>query len=499
MPDRPLRILMVSSEVESFARTGGLGDVVLGLSRALGAIGVDVAIVTPLYGNTRIPSGDIHRWHGTVQARVGWGPHDVRECGVVEVRLCEGVRVFLIDDPGLFYRDGIYGDRYGTYGDNELRFATMSRAALSIGERLWGGVGPDRGPDVIHAHDWHGAFAILYARLTMGDAWRHVPTVYTIHNLAYQGVLGFDALDQLALPRAAYTKDKLEHNGLVNLLKGAAALSDRLTTVSPTYAREILSRESGFQLNDFLRHQTHKTLGLLNGIDNERFDPRNDAALAMRYGLNDADQGRLRCKQALFDELGLEDARAPLFASVSRLTSQKGIDLILRILGSLVERGARVFLMGTGDADLEEALRQAGTYFPGRVVTRIAFDEALARRVYSGTDFFMVPSRYEPCGLTQMYAMRYGAIPVVTDVGGLHDSVEPYDAVRDEGVGFLAPSADPYSLLVACDEALTAYGDEAGMKRLSVRAMTRDNSWQKAANEYLDRLYLPITRLRVGV
>lgn len=493
---------MVSSEVESFARTGGLGDVVLGLSRALGAHATrpcDVAIVTPLYGNTRIPSNDTHRWIGTVPARVGWGAHDVRECGVLEVRVSEGVRAFLLDEPGLFYRDGIYGDRYGTFGDNELRFATMSRAALSVAERLWGGTGPDRGPDVIHAHDWHAAFAILYARLTMGDAWRHVPTVYTIHNLAYQGVLGFDSLDRLALPRSAYTPGVLEHHGLVNLLKGASVLADRLTTVSPTYAREILSPESGFQLHEFLRSQTHKTVGILNGIDAERFDPRTDGALAARYGAEDFEAGRRRCKEALFEELGLSDPDAPLFASVSRLTSQKGIDLFLRAVGSLAERGARVFLMGSGDPDLEEALYRAGGYFPGRVATRVAFDEGLARRVYSGADFFAVPSRYEPCGLTQMYAMRYGSIPIVTNVGGLRDTVTPHDPVRDTGVGFVASSPDPYALLVACEDALTAYADREGMRRLVARAMARDNSWEKSATEYLERLYLPITRLREGV
>jgi len=492
---------MVSSEVESFARTGGLGDVVLGLSRALGGRDVEVAIVTPLYGTTRIPrpAQDVHRWLGTVPARVGWGAYDVRECGVLEVRLEPNVRAFLVDDPALFQRDGIYGDRTGTFGDNELRFATMSRAALSIAERVWGGTGSDLGPDVIHAHDWHATFAILYARLSMGQAWRDVPTVFTIHNLAYQGVLGFDALDRLALPREAYLSGQLEQGGLVNLLKGAIVHADRVTTVSPTYAHEILEPAGGFQLHDFLRAQSYKTAGILNGIDVRSFDPRTDGAIVANYDANDFAAGRRRCKEDLSRELGLDGADAPLFASVSRLTHQKGIDLILAVLNNLVQAGARVALVGTGDPDLEQALYRAGGRFFGRVATRVAFDESLARRIYAGSDFFMVPSRYEPCGLTQMYAMRYGAIPIVTDVGGLHDSVTPYQAVREEGTGFIAHNADPLSLLIACDEALTAYSDRQGFQRLIARAMHRDFSWTRSADEYLDRIYRPITRLRAGL
>ncbi|WP_394822392.1 glycogen synthase [Pendulispora albinea] len=496
---RPLRLLMVSSEVETFARTGGLGDVVLGVSRALGARGVDVAIVTPLYGTTRIPSDDVHRWYGTVPARVGWGADDVRYPGVVEVRLAPNVRVFLVDDPGLFLRDGIYEDAFGTFGDNELRFATMSRAALSIAERLWGGTGPDRGPDVIHAHDWHATFALLYARLTMGQAWADVPTVFTIHNLAYQGVLGFDSLDRLALPRGAYHPGCLEHGGLVNLLKGAMSVADRVTTVSPTYAREILQPSGGFQLHHFLRSLSYKTAGILNGIDIQSFDPSRDGAIAANYHADDFAPGRARCKEALVHELGLGDPNAPLFSLVSRLTHQKGIDLLLPIVGNLLEGGARIALVGTGERALERALHALGARYPGRVAARVAFDEKLARRIYAGTDFLLVPSRYEPCGLTQMYAMRYGAIPIVTDVGGLHDTVTPFSAVREEGTGFVAKNPDPLSLLIACDDALTAYSDREGFRRLIARAMHRDFSWTRSADEYLERIYRPITQLRAGL
>jgi starch synthase len=487
---------MVSSEVESFARTGGLGDVVLGLSRALSARGAEVVIVTPRYGITPLPH-DVNWWAETVHARVGWGPHDVKELGVAEVYVAERARVCLVDHAELFgSRGGIYADSNGTFGDNELRFATLSRAALAVAERVWGATyALDGGPDVIHAHDWHAALSIIYARLAMGESWNRVPSVFTVHNLAFQGVLGFDALDRLGIPREAYHPACLEHQGLVNLLKGAIACANVATTVSPTYAREILAPWNGFGLADYLRSQGNKLMGIVNGIDPERFDPMHDRSLPQAFGTADmegAHAGRQAAKDALFAELGLDDSRAPLFASVSRLTWQKGIDVLLAIVPALVHRGARIALVGTGDSDLEDAMRAMAARFPGRVAVRIAFDESLARRVYAGSDFFVVPSRYEPCGLTQLYAMRYGSIPVVTNVGGLHDTVRPYDAVRAQGLGFLATAVDPGALLVACQDAFDTYWDRVGMRGLVERAMTEDTSWERSAEEYLDRVYLPV-------
>jgi len=484
---------MVSSEVEQFARTGGLGDVVLGLSRALGAGGAEVVIVTPKYGISKVP-GSPSWWSGTVPARVGWGPGDVRQLGVLETRISDRVRVCLLDDHVLFDRQGIYGDTHGTFGDNDVRFAALSRGALSVAEAIWGPVASeDGGPDVIHAHDWHASLAILYARLTMGDAWRHVPAAITIHNLAFQGVLGSDVIDRLALPRDAYHHECLEHGGLVNLLKGAMSLADRITTVSPTYAREILSAEGGFGLSSFLRSRRGKLFGIVNGIDPERFDPRTDAALARTYGDDDAIEGRRACKEALLDEAGLGGPEAPLFGIVSRLTWQKGIDLLLDALPVIVRRSGRAILVGTGEPDLEHGLWAASQRFPEHVAARIAFDERLARRVYAAADFFFVPSRYEPCGLTQLYAMRYGSVPIVTDVGGLHDTVEPYDPAHDAGTGFVAAAPSVPSLAMACEDALATYWDDPrGFRELGARALRRDSSWRRSAEEYVHGVYLPI-------
>ena len=490
MPDRPLRILMISSEMESLARTGGLGDVVEALAANVARLGAEVLVVTPLYGVTRVPRGAA-RWDGHVDVRVGWAPEDVRRAGVVELaRAAEGrLRVCLLDEPALFGRAGIYGDLHGAFGDHELRFATLSRGALEMAARAWGTL-----PDVIHAHDWHAAFAILYARFTMGERWRRVPSLFTIHNLGYQGVLAESAIDHLALPREAFASGALAHQGNVNLMKGAIAYAERVTTVSPTYAWEIQTPEGGFGLDAFLRASSHKIRGVLNGIYTERFDPAEDPHIAERYDATTAAEGRAACKAALSAELGLDpDPSAPLFATVTRLTWQKGPDLFLGVVPMLVERGARVALVGQGDRDLEEAVLAMAARFPGRVAARIAFDPLLARRVYAGGDFFVVPSRYEPCGLTQLYAMRYGAIPLVTAVGGLKDTVLPARPAQEEGTGIVASFAGPVELVLACEDALSIYADPVAMRGLVARAMARDSSRTPSARAYLS-MYREIVR-----
>ncbi len=478
-----MRILMVSAEVETFARSGGLGDVVFGLSRALAKLGHEVCVVTPLYGNT--PLDREHRyWLGSIQVRVGWGARDVREMGVCEID--EGnLKFCLLAENQLFRsRKGIYGDAGGTFGDNELRFAALSRGALEIAARLW----PD-GFDVIHAHDWHAALAPIYARTAMGETWARMASVFTIHNMAYQGTLGFEALDRLGIPRELFSWRGLEHEGNVNLMKGAIACANVVTTVSPRYAREILRKADGFGLDWYLRMHERRLLGLVNGIDADRLDPSVDPRIAHRFGSEDVAEGKWENKRALLAEVGLEPTDAPVFGCVTRLTEQKGIDLFLETLPALVDRGARVILVGTGDAALERGLRAAQSRFPGRVASRVAFDGALAQRVYAGSDFVVVPSRFEPCGLTQLYAMRYGSIPVVTDVGGLHDTVEPANIARGTGTGFVAMRPSVFDLLVALEDAIDAYADRDAFHRLRLRAMRRDSSWTLSAKAYVTDVY----------
>ena len=476
---RPLRILMVSSEVESLARTGGLGDVVEALSRSLEASGdAEVVIATPRYGVTRVPPGA--RWWPTpVVAPLGLG--HARSLGVLEARLGpRGPRVCMLAESQLFDRDGIYGTRAGGFQDNAFRFAALSSGALSVAERAWDG----ELPDVVHAHDWHAALAVLYARFARGPAWARVPTIFTIHNLAFQGVLGEPELDYLAVPRFAWNAGWIRHEAQVNLMKGAIEVADRVTTVSERYAREIQHTAHGFGLDKHLHYHSGKLLGIVNGIDTDAFDPRTDGAIARRYGDADALDGKLACKNALCWELGL-DPGGPLFGNVSRLQWLKGIDMVLDILPALVDRGARLVLVGTGEPALESALRDAAARYPGRVATRVAFDPLLARRVFAGSDFLVVPSRDEPCGLTQLYAMRYGAVPIVTPVGGLVDTVRPISLAYASGEGLVAEAPDAMSVLLACEEARGIYGDGIAWPAVIARAMARDSSWPTSAKKYV--------------
>lgn len=478
---RPLRILMVSSEVESLARTGGLGDVVEALSLSLAERGAEVVVVTPLYGVTRVPS-ETTRWGETVAARWGWGPGDVRSVSVVEAvptRFASGGsrRICLLDDPGLYGRQGLYGDAAGAFGDNALRFAVMSRAALELSTRIW-----SDGPDIVHAHDWHAAFAIVYAKCVMGERWARTRAVFTVHNLQFQGVLDESALDQLHLPREAFRPEILWHEGNVNLMKGATALADAITTVSPTYAKEILTPEGGFGLDLHLRAHAARLVGITNGIDTSAWDPSRDDALATRYDAGMLDRRRA-CRDALAVELGLAPTDGPIVATVSRLSWQKGIDLFLPLADELLAAGARIVVVGQGDRPIEEHLQHLASIYPGRFVVRIAFDPALSRRVYAGADFFVVPSRFEPCGLTQMYAMRYGAIPVVTDVGGLHDTVHP--VAGDAGTGFLAARADVGALRDAFRGAFALFANRPRMDAAIRRGMAEDFAWTTSAGRYV--------------
>jgi starch synthase len=313
-----------------------------------------------------------------------------------------------------------------------------------------------------------------------------VPTVLTIHNLAYQGVFGSHELGPLGIPPEVWEDGSIRHDDRINLMKGGIELARRVTTVSPSYAREIQQPAHGHGLDACVRRHADKLLGIVNGIDTEAFDPRTDGAIARRYGQGDAAAGKAACRRALCAELGLDDGPGdgPLFASVSRLDWLKGIDQLLAVVPALVGRGARVAMVGTGDARLEEALRAAAARWPRRVASRVAFDPLLARRVFAGADFFVVPSREEPCGLTQLYAMRYGAIPVVSPVGGLHDTVEPLDAAHGRGTGLVSGAVDAPHLLIACEDALGVRRDDVAWPALVARAMARDSSWAVSARGY---------------
>lgn len=474
---RPLRVLMVAAELAPFARAGGLGDVIQGLSRALGTMGVEIVVVAPLHASTPtagLPT--LRPWPRPLWVSLGG---DVREVGVVETITAGDVRVLLLDCPSMFRRSGIYGDDSGPYRDNDLRFALLSAAALQAAETLWDGP-----PDVLHAHDWHAALAVAYARLSEQAEWRKTASVFTFHNLAFQGAFPVERATVLGLPDSVLHEDGVCHAGQLNYLKAGITYADRVTTVSRTYAQEVLLPEHGCDLHATLASRSTKLVGITNGIDTASWDPSRDRALAARYDAIDP-SGRLACRTALAAELGLDTSgNAPLIGVVSRLTWQKGIDMLADVLPTLVAEGMRFAIVAFGDHDLERRIAEMATRWPTRVAFRPVFGDPIARRVYAGADIFVMPSRFEPCGLGQQYAMRYGSVPVVSSVGGLVDTVEQVDEQAGTGTGLHFEPSSPENLAQAIRKAVDLRRDEPLWARIIRSCMLHDTSWDVSARQY---------------
>lgn len=463
----------------------------MGLARALaqGNPSRDVVVVTPRYGVSRQCEGG--EWFPEpLRVRVGSAELYV---GARELSRGPGEpRIVFVEHDELFGgRQGIYGDAHGSFGDNGFRFAVLSAAALEISKRLW----PDRGHDVLHAHDWHAALAVLYARLD--DAFRMHPSVFTVHNLAHQGVFAQGALRGYGLPEHWFVGSVLEHDGRVNLVKGALALADRITAVSPRYAWEITTPQGGFGLDAHLSYHRDKLRGIVNGIDLSAYDPRADAALPCGYDASSSGSGKAAARTQVCRDFGVDDDDSgPLFGVVSRFDVQKGLDVFFRVVPELIAWGGRVAILGQGERGLEEAARGLAQRFPGRAGVRIQFDDTLARRVYAGSSFVVVPSRFEPCGLSQLYAMRYGAMPIVSRTGGLLDTVAPlelgsldteeHDHSDRRGPGFLVEPGHELALLEACIRAGELSRDAFRMQQVREREMARDFSWARSAQEMAD-------------
>lgn len=476
-----MKILSVASEVAPWAATGGLADVVAALPRALTEADptVTVATVVPLYRETRARLA-------AAGLALGRGPRATVELGdarfTVTARPATGTW-FLECDP-LYDRDGLYGDRDGRdHPDNPRRFAALGKAALALAPAMLGGA-----PDVLHAHDWQGGPAILYAALAPAGPTR----ILTIHNLAYRGLCPADTVPALSLPWTIYDHRHAEFHGQLSLLKGGLAYADAITTVSPTYAREILTPARGEGLDGFLRHDVGRVVGITNGIDDLAWDPATDPALTAPFS-STAMAGRARCRAALAAEYGLAvDERTPIAAAIARLTPQKGLDLVADVVPSTIAAGVRWIVVGAGDRDLEERLRVLAAAYPRRFAVHLGFAPDRARRVYAGADLFVMPSRFEPCGLGQLYAMRYGAVPVVSAVGGLADTV--IDAVEPAGTGFRFEVVDGPGLAWCLERAVATWRDQpARFAAIAARGMARDSSWRVAARDYL-RLFRAAAR-----
>jgi len=479
-----MRIVFVSAEFEPLAKVGGLADVAGSLSRFLAKIGHEVTVVLPRYGSipAAIPEGATAR--GEVALRFGGVDRTARLLEVVQ----EGVRVLLLDEPSLYDRPGIYGEEGNDYPDIAQRFAFLSRAAIEACESL------SLEPDVLHVHDWQTALVPLYRR-SLGRLPR-TAVVLTLHNLAYQGVFGRGLAHDLDLPDALLGELAAGRGEQINFLKGGILLSTLLNTVSPTYAREILG-EGGAGLDGALRARGTDLRGILNGIDPSRWNPKEDPALNAPYGSDDP-SGKRKCKNRLQRDLGLAvDRDTPVFAAIGRLDPQKGFDLVAKVAPYLLDRGAEIVLLGgSGSPETIAPLREAAAGRPDRAAIRVAHDDALARQIYAGADFFLMPSRFEPCGLGQMIALRYGTIPIVRATGGLADTIVDAGEDPDRGNGFLFREFTAEAFQDALDRALTAFEKKARFGRLVTRALGADFSWERSAKAYVELYEEAIRRER---
>jgi starch synthase len=473
------RVLHAAAEVFPLVKTGGLADVLGALPQALIAQGAEVRLLLP--GLPAIVDAVLH------QKKVC----EIGPCfGAARVTLRLGqmpyskVPVYVIDAPYLYRRPGSpYQSSDGAeWADNVQRFALLGwvGAHLASGE-----LDPAWAPQIVHAHDWHAAMSCAYIA---AHPMRSAATVFTVHNLAYQGLFPNGDFALLGLPSRFMAATGLEYHQQLSFMKAGLKFAHRVTTVSPTYAKEIATHEFGFGLDGVIRGRGADVSGVLNGVDGAVWDPATDAGLAVRYSAAQLD-GKARCKAALRSEIGLAPrADAPVFAVVSRLTSQKGLDLVLGALPGLLRRGGQLALQGAGDPALEAAFVAAARAHPGEVGVRIGYDEAFAHRLIAGADAILVPSRFEPCGLTQLYGLRYGTVPVVRRVGGLADTVVDASeaaVTADTATGFAFDAATPAALDGAIERAITAFARPADWRRLMLRAMAQDFSWAGAARQYI--------------
>jgi starch synthase len=472
-----MRILFVASEGLPFSKTGGLADVVEALPKALVARGHEVAVVLPRYRGTQggarvIPS-----------LTVPMG-NRLRFPAIVDGTLLNGVRYFFVDDPAYFDRDGLYGNSAGDFADNAERYSEFCRAAIEIAKHVWP-------TDVFHCHDWQTALLPVLLRTAYGDdpVAKDLPVVFTIHNMGYHGLFRRDVLARAGIPELLFNPAALEFYGDVNLLKGGLVYSDYLTTVSPRYAQEVQTPEFGYGLDGVVRSRGERVVGILNGVDYTAWNPARDSFIAMKYSAKDL-AGKQACKLDLLNTFGLvnDNPHRAVLGIVSRFADQKGFDLIADRAHEMLHEDVLLVVLGTGDKRYEELFRALAGAYPGRVGFKFAYDNALAHKVEAGADIFLMPSRYEPCGLNQIYSLKYGTVPVVRATGGLDDTVENFDVEHGTGTGFKFTEYTGTAFLYAVKQALQHYADERIWKRIQLNGMVKDFSWKAPAAEYV-RIY----------
>ena len=462
-----MKVLFASAEAYPLAKVGGLGDVAGSLPKALRDLGHDVRIAMPRYGSIR-EAKDV----GSFRVAIGGADHDAK----LRTTRIGDVPVYLIDFAPLFDRPKVY-----EYPDDGQRFAFFGKAVLDmIPTAAWQ-------PDIVHLNDWHTALAAAYLKTTYrgDDRYRRLRSVFTIHNLQHQGIFDREVFDWAGLPPETWDPEGVEFYGKMNFLKAGVVYADRVNTVSPTYAREIQTEEYGFGLDGLLRSRASKLSGILNGIDYDVWNPSKDTYIPQKYSKSTLEK-KAKNKSALQKDSGLAvESKVPLIGIVTRLTEQKGLDILIPAIPEIMNLGVQVVLLGTGEPVYEEPLERFSAAKKG-FVAYVKYDESLAHRIYAGSDFFLMPSRFEPCGLGQEISLRYGTIPIVRATGGLADTVVDVGADPKTGNGFVFSDYKPGALADAVRRAVEFYRLRRGWKPLQQRAMGRDLSWRASAQAYSD-------------
>jgi len=473
-----MNIFLIASEVAPFAKTGGLADVVGALPRYLAEQGAAVRVVMPLY---RCVAGRAQEFGlSRVLARVPMDWAGGRQDFSVWESRQKNFTVNFIEQREYFGRDGLYGTSVGDYPDNADRFAFFGKACLETIRAL------DFRPDILHVHDWQSALTLAYKKFVYrtDPILAKARSLFTIHNLAYQGLFPRDILGRAGLPDSLFNMEDLEFYGRVNFLKAGILYSDIVSTVSVGYSLEIQTPEFGCGLDGLLRKRSQALLGVLNGVDYGDWNPETDAHILSRYRPQDL-RGKTLCRQDLLKTFGLTAKGRPVVGIVSRLAGQKGLDILLEGLKALLETGLVLIILGTGEAPIEKALAEAAPKYPGQLGLKLAFDNTMAHKIYAGSDFLLIPSRYEPCGLTQMYALKYGTIPVVRATGGLDDTIQEFDAGSKQGNGFKFPDYSAAEMVACVKRALAVQQNKILWRVLHQNAMSCDFSWTHSAGEYL--------------
>lgn len=472
-----MKILITTSEAVPFVKTGGLGDVAGALVNEYKRMGIEAAIMLPFYRKIKQSAKDFGIKPLEKEITVPLG--DQFETGKLwEGRTPEGAPAYFIENDKFYDRDDLYGTSEGDFPDNSSRFTFYSRAVLEALKILKIDV------DVIHCNDWQTALIPVYIKTIYRNEFPKTRTLLTIHNLGYQGLFWSIDMPLTGLGWGLFNMEGLEFYGRINFLKGGILFADILTTVSKNYAREILTEEYGFGLDGVLRKRSKDLYGIINGIDYNDWDPQNDSLIPANYNIKDL-SGKLRCKKSLQKVHGLPSDNSILIGMVTRLSAQKGLDLVAEAIGEIIASGAQVIILGKGDEALQKEFLGLQKKYSKKLSVTIGFDNALAHKIYAGSDIFLMPSRYEPCGLGQLIALRYGTIPIGRKTGGLVDTIVKYNPSKGTGTGFLFNGYSFSELLKAFRKAKKFFNDKQHWQRIQRNAMSEDFSWRHSAEEYL--------------